>query len=140
MNLIPKHTENHHGKNLKRLRLVIGWKQEALAIQLGTEWSQKRISLLEAKEKLDPDTLTLVAAALNIPEDAIKDFDEEEALVYMHTFKDKNRRKEFISEEAPQAFHSRYNYMEMLKSIKNLCEMLLKSEHEKIEMLKKKPG
>lgn len=138
MNLIPKHTENHQGKNLKRLRLLFGWKQEALAIQLGAEWSQKRVSLLEAKEKFDPAALALVAAALNIPENAIKNFDEQEALVYIHSLNDKSLRKELISDGDPNAFYSRYNYMEMLESCKKLYELLLESEREKIEILKSK--
>jgi transcriptional regulator with XRE-family HTH domain len=140
MNLIPKHTENHQGKNLKRLRLLFGWKQEALAIQLGSEWSQKRVSLLEAKEKFDPAALALVAAALNIPENAIKNFDEQEALVYIHSLNDKSVRKELISDGDPNAFYLRYNYMEMLESCRKLYELLLESEREKIEILKSKLG
>lgn len=140
MNLIPKHTENHQGKNLKRLRSLFGWKQEALAIQLGAEWSQKRISLLEAKEKLDPVALSLIAAALNIPENAIKDFDEAAAFAYVCTLKDKSRKGELISDGDPEQFHSRYNYMEMLESCKKLYELLLESEREKIAILKSKLG
>lgn len=33
----------HQGKNVKRFREMIGIRQEALADQLGPEWSQKRI-------------------------------------------------------------------------------------------------
>jgi len=39
----------HHGRNIKRFREMMGIKQEALAHELGEDWSQKKISLLVAK-------------------------------------------------------------------------------------------
>lgn len=37
----------HHGRNIKRFREMMGIKQEALAHELGKDWSQRKISLLE---------------------------------------------------------------------------------------------
>jgi DNA-binding XRE family transcriptional regulator len=34
----------HHGRNVKRFRDMLGMKQEALAIELGDDWNQKKIS------------------------------------------------------------------------------------------------
>lgn len=45
--------------------------------KLGDDWSQRRISLLEAKEVIEPELLSKVAQALRVPEEAIKNFDEE---------------------------------------------------------------
>src|ERR1700754_3855842 len=70
----------HQGRNIKRFREMLGLKQEALAIALGEEWSQKRVSLLEAKEIIEPELLTKVANALKVPEEAIKNFDEDKAV------------------------------------------------------------
>lgn len=39
----------HQGRNVKRLREMLGIKQEALAYALGEEWNQKKVSLLEQK-------------------------------------------------------------------------------------------
>ena len=36
--------KKHHGKNIKRLREIMGIKQEALAIDMGDDWNQKKIS------------------------------------------------------------------------------------------------
>jgi transcriptional regulator with XRE-family HTH domain len=52
-------------------------KQEALAISMGDDWTQRRISLLEQKETVEPEILTQVAKVLGVPEDAIKNFNEE---------------------------------------------------------------
>ena len=58
----PKHI--HQGRNIKRFREMKGIKQEALADQLGDDWSQKRISLLESKKEIEPALLDKLAKAL----------------------------------------------------------------------------
>ena len=50
----------HQGRNVKRFREMLGFKQEALAYQLGEDWNQKRVSLLEAKETIVEDVLAQV--------------------------------------------------------------------------------
>lgn len=89
MNATTDKPNIHQGRNVKRFREMLGIKQEALAIQLGQDWSQKRVSLLEAKEILEPELLSQVAKALNVPEEAIKNFDEEKAInIINNTFND----------------------------------------------------
>ena len=70
----------HQGRNVKRFREMLGMKQEALAYELGDDWNQKKISLLEQKETIDHDILQQVSAALKIPAEAIENFDEEKAV------------------------------------------------------------
>lgn len=43
----------HQGRNVKRFREMLGVKQEALAFDLGDDWNQKKISLLEQKDEVD---------------------------------------------------------------------------------------
>ncbi|ADQ16255.1 helix-turn-helix transcriptional regulator [Leadbetterella byssophila] len=70
----------HEGKNVKRFREMLGIKQEALAQELGEDWTQKKVSLMEQKAVLEPEVLYKVSKALNIPDMAIKNFDEEKAI------------------------------------------------------------
>ena len=49
----------HQGRNIKRLREMLGIKQESLAHELGADWSQKKISLLEQKETVEEAILTI---------------------------------------------------------------------------------
>jgi transcriptional regulator with XRE-family HTH domain len=65
----------HEGRNVKRIREILGIKQEALAAELGL--SQQAISALESKEKIDDKIMVDVAKALGISADAIKNFDEQ---------------------------------------------------------------
>jgi transcriptional regulator with XRE-family HTH domain len=64
----------HHGRNIKRFREMMGIKQEALAHELGEDWSQKKISLLEQKEEVEEELLRQVAEILKVPAEAIKSF------------------------------------------------------------------
>lgn len=133
--------KTHQGRNVKRFREMLGIKQEALAIRLGEDWHQKRISLLEAKDELEPELLVLVANALKVPEEVIRNFDEETAVNYFNTFAESNiSSMPFVSIAAPYkacSFNPLDKLIEVLDENKMLYERLLVSESEKVEILKK---
>lgn len=70
----------HEGRNVKRFREMLGIKQDALAYELGDDWNQKKVSMLEQKETIDETLLEQIAAVLKIPAEAIQNFDEEKAV------------------------------------------------------------
>ncbi|MBU4538412.1 MAG: helix-turn-helix domain-containing protein [Bacteroidetes bacterium] len=77
----------HQGRNVKRFREMLGVKQEALAFDLGEEWNQKKISLLEQKDEVEVALLQKISAALKIPVEAFQNFDEEQAVnIIANTF------------------------------------------------------
>ncbi|MDA3616321.1 helix-turn-helix domain-containing protein [Polluticaenibacter yanchengensis] len=79
----------HEGRNVKRFREMLGIKQDALAWELGEDWSQKKVSLLEAKETIDESLLKQISRALKIPVEALQNFDEEQAInIISSTFHD----------------------------------------------------
>jgi transcriptional regulator with XRE-family HTH domain len=68
---------------------VLGIKQDALAADLGDDWNQQKVSLLEQKETIDPALLQQISSALKIPAEAIQNFDEEQAInIISNTFHD----------------------------------------------------
>jgi transcriptional regulator with XRE-family HTH domain len=82
-------TKIHQGRNIKRFREMLGIKQEALAYELGEEWNQKKISLLEQKEEVDTPLLEQISQVLHIPVEAFRNFDEEQAInIISNTFHD----------------------------------------------------
>ena len=88
----------HEGRNVKRFREMLGIKQDALAADLGDDWNQQKISLLEQKETIDPNLLQQISSALKIPAEAIQNFDEEQAVnIISNTFND-------------EAFSNSFNY------------------------------
>jgi len=56
---------------------MLHMKQDTLARELGGDWTQKRISLLEQKEEIDPYILQHVADVMKMPVEAFKNYDEE---------------------------------------------------------------
>ena len=70
----------HQGRNVKRFREMLNIKQEALAYDLGEEWNQKKISLLEQKDVIEDKLLKQISAVLKIPVEAFQSFDEEQAI------------------------------------------------------------
>ena len=41
----------HQGRNVKRFREMLGIKQEALAVELGEDWNQRKVSLFGTEGK-----------------------------------------------------------------------------------------
>ncbi|MBF7091261.1 helix-turn-helix transcriptional regulator [Flavobacterium sp. ALJ2] len=70
----------HQGRNVKRFREMLNIKQEALAYDLGEDWNQKKISMLEQKDVIEDNLLKQIAAVLKIPVEAFQNFDEEQAI------------------------------------------------------------
>jgi transcriptional regulator with XRE-family HTH domain len=124
----------HHGRNIKRFREMMGIKQEALAHELGEDWSQKKVSLLEQKEEVEDDLLRQVAEILKVPAEAIKSFDSESVNNFFNTFQDQ-------STGAFNNFNCTFNpidkWVEALEENKKLYERLVESEKEKVELLKR---
>lgn len=65
----------HHGRNIKRLREILGVKQEYMARELNL--TQQAISKLEQKDVVEDDILDKISKVLNVPVDAIKNLNEE---------------------------------------------------------------
>lgn len=118
---------------------MLGVKQEALAVELGEDWTQKKVSVLEQQEVIEAELLSQVAQVLKVPEEAIKNFDEEAAVTYFNTFNDNSFSN---SSGVFHAYNCTFNpldkLMEALEENKKLYERLLESEREKIEILKEK--
>lgn len=126
----------HQGRNVKRFREMLGLKQEALALALGDDWSQKRVSLLEGKELIEEDILAQVAAILKVPVEAIKNFDEEKAVnIISNTFNDTSMLN---AVNYNPTFNPIDKLIEVYEENKKLYEQLLASEREKVEILKGK--
>lgn len=129
----------HQGRNLKRFREMMGIKQDILAFELGEEWSQKRISLLETRPVIESQVLEEISAKLKIPADAIRNFDEARAMRHI--------QDSYASLQAPAAtpicnFNPFEKLLETLESLvilheenKILYERLLAAEKEKLYLL-----
>ena len=106
---------------------MLGIKQEALALELGEDWNQKKVSLLESKEVIDETLLEQVAKVMKITPEAIKSFDEEAAVNFIaNTF----NQSGLFNRDCTLNFNP-------VDKIVELYEALVKSEKEKVEMLQR---
>jgi len=128
----------HQGRNVKRFREMLGWKQEALALALGNDWSQKRVSLLEQKELIEDDIIEQVAKILKVPSEAIKNFNEESALNIISNTFTSNDTSTLNAINYQPTFNPLDKVIELFEENKKLYEQLLASEREKVEILKNK--
>lgn len=119
----------HHGRNIKRFREMLGIKQEGLAYELGDDWTQKRVSLLEQKEFVEQDILDQVARILKVPTEAIKNFDEETAIYNIQN------NYEGSNNQGPNLnYQCHFNPVE---KIVELYERMLLIEREKSDLLQR---
>jgi transcriptional regulator with XRE-family HTH domain len=125
----------HHGRNIKRFREMFGWKQEALALELGPDWSQKKVSRLEENEIVEEDVLLQVAAVLKVPVEAIKHFDEQAAVqIISNTFNDESSA---YTINYKCAINPMDTILSLVDENKKLYEQLLASEREKVALLQR---
>ncbi|HBN6700583.1 TPA: helix-turn-helix transcriptional regulator [Elizabethkingia anophelis] len=124
----------HQGRNIKRFREMLGIKQDALAYELGEDWNQKKISLLEQKESVEKDILEQVAKILKVPTEAIENFDEDSAInIIANTFHDSAVANTF-TEGAQANFHCTFNPLDKMVE---LYERMLEQQKEMIEKLER---
>ena len=120
----------HQGRNVKRFREMLGIKQEGLALELGDEWNQRKISLLEQKEEIDDNLLEQVAKVLKVPVEAIKNFDTEQAI--------HNINNNFHDNAVQNQINPLEKIIEIYEEkIVALYERMLQTEKEKTELLQK---
>lgn len=126
----------HQGRNVKRFREMLGIKQEALAIELGDDWNQRKVSLLEQKDVIEEDLLSQVAKVLKVPVEAIKNFDEEAAVnVISNSASFENCQQPAFFNFQP-SFNPLDKWANEISENRKLYERLLEAEKEKMELLR----
>ncbi|WP_185264662.1 helix-turn-helix domain-containing protein [Elizabethkingia anophelis] len=135
----------HQGRNVKRFREMLGIKQEALAFDIGGDWNQQRISLLEQKEVIEDTLLQQIAEVLKIPVEAIQNFDEEQAVnIIANTVTTVNDNATGQVFQINPTINTSEKWIEALEEIKKLndektalYERMLKEKDEMMTRLEK---
>ena len=120
----------HIGRNISRIRELRGMKQEALAISIGT--SQQSISMIEGSENIDEDKLKVIAEALGVSSEAIRNYSDEGVFNYFNTFSDNSEG--IFGNQGTFNNHCTFN---PLDKVVELYERLVQVEKEKVEYLEK---
>jgi len=126
-----KNNKIHHGQNVKLLRYIFYMKQNILAENLNI--SQQSVSRLEAKERIDEETIEKIATLLKIPVETIKKLSNELIINFlMEAYGDSSEK---VAKEA--AIHFLESINEMLIKKVELYENLLKEKDKRLELLEK---
>jgi transcriptional regulator with XRE-family HTH domain len=125
----------HQGRNVKRFREMLGLKQEALALELGEDWNQKKVSLLEAKEEIEPQLLEQVARVLKVPKEAIENFDEEKAFNIISNTFNSNDNSTLNAINHSCSFNPIDKVVQLYDEKIGLYERMLKDKTDMIEKL-----
>ncbi|OJW84158.1 MAG: hypothetical protein BGO69_11850 [Bacteroidetes bacterium 46-16] len=120
---MPEIATPHIGKKIERIRSLRGIKQETLAAALNM--SQGAVSKLEQSETIEDEKLKLIAEALGVSVDAIKNFDENAILGTSNFF------NSHFQDNAAAVI----NQFNPIEKIVELYERLLESERQKNELL-----
>jgi transcriptional regulator with XRE-family HTH domain len=135
----------HQGRNVKRFREMLGIKQEALAFDLGEDWNQKKVSLLEQKEIIEDPLLKRISEVLKIPVEAFQNFDEEQAVnIIANTVTTVNDNATGQVFQINPTINASEKWLEALEEIKKLndekialYERMLKEKDEMMERLER---
>lgn len=118
----------HIGRNISRIRELRGMKQEALAIAIGM--SQQTISNIEGSETIDDEKLNVIAEALGVSAEAIKNYSDEVVLNNIQ-----NNHEGSVIHSGPTVNHNcTFN---PLDKIVELYERLVQAEKDKVEYLER---
>jgi transcriptional regulator with XRE-family HTH domain len=120
----------HQGRNIKRFREMLGIKQEALAHELGDDWNQRKVSLLEQMEQVEGEILKQVSAVLKVPVEAIENFDEEQMVNII------SNTASFENCQQP-AFFNHSPTFNPIEKIVELYDEIIKLEREKNALLER---
>ncbi|WP_294306647.1 helix-turn-helix transcriptional regulator [uncultured Chryseobacterium sp.] len=138
----------HQGRNIKRFREMLGIKQEALAFDLGEDWNQKKISILEQKLVVEEALLQKISEVLNIPVEAFQNFDEEQAInIIANTVTTVNDQATGQLYQIHSTIDTSEKWLEALAEIRKLneektalYERMLKEKEEMMERLERLIG
>jgi transcriptional regulator with XRE-family HTH domain len=135
----PKHTAMqpktattpHIGRKIERIRTIKGVKQDDLAAQIGM--AQGTLSKIEQSEKVDDDKLKLIADALNVTPETIRNFNEDGPVNIIANTVNTHDQSALIFYNP--TFNPIDKLLEIFDENKKLYERLLQSEREKNELL-----
>ena len=115
-------SKTHHGHSIKRVRDMLGIKQETLAAELNM--TQQAFSKLEQKEQIEDEMLDKI---LHVSTEALKTMSEEATINYFNTFTN-SENEHFFSQNCQYTFNP-------IDKIVELYERLVKAEQEKVALL-----
>ena len=122
---IPTPTKTSHGYNVRRMREILGVKQDALAEALNM--SQQSFSKLEQKAEIEEDLLAKIAETFQVSVEAIKNFDDRGVVNVVSS------SLSFSDNSGVAVYYPIFNPID---KVVELYERMMKEKDGQIELLK----
>jgi transcriptional regulator with XRE-family HTH domain len=119
----------HLGRNVGRIREIIGMKQIVLAEKTGM--SQQNVSKLEQSEDIGEETLDRLAKGLGVTPEFIKTFDDKRAIYYIQ-----NNYDQTVNNSG-QNYQPTYNN-DGIEKFGAMLQQVLELEKHRIEILERR--
>lgn len=116
----------HEGKNLKRIREIMGMKQETLGQKCESKFDQRRISEFENSWTIAEPALKELADALGVTVEFIRAFNEEKA-IYNIQNNNNSYNDHAVDHSHAQHYQPTINYQER-KELTSLLEKLVQDD------------
>lgn len=124
----------NHGRNVALFRGANNYKQDTLAKLLGGTWTQRKVSELEAQEKIDEAILAELSPVLGVSVQILQNFKTDESSHYFYNYFSDHAS---IQAQAITNPSGTINFNAVDKIVE-LYERLVIAEKEKAETAKQK--
>ncbi|MGK6353479.1 helix-turn-helix domain-containing protein [Parapedobacter sp. DT-150] len=133
MNTSFQEDKSHEGYNLKRIREIMGLKQEALGDLCPSKFSQQRISEFESMIQIDEPILEELAAALGVTSEFVRNFKEEKVIYNIQS--NRNTFKDHSKDQSSQQHYQPTITNDAADKLTSLLEKFIEEDRTKTESI-----
>jgi len=133
MNTAFQEEKINEGYNLKRIREIIGLKQETLGSRCPSKFSQQRISEFENMVQIDEPILEELALALGVTPEFIRNFKEEKVIYNIQS--NRNTFKDHSKDQSSQQHYQPTITNDAADKIASLLEKFIQEDRAKTESI-----
>lgn len=117
----------HMGRNLQRVREIVGMKQDVMGSMTKSQYKQQTVSKWEQEETIPDDILDEFAEVLGVTSEFIKNFNEEKAVYNIQTNRDTSKQNSLN-------YQPNISY-EPIDKVVEIFEKFIASDKERLDLI-----
>ncbi len=117
----------HMGRNLQRVREIVGMKQDVMGSMTKNKYKQQTVSKWEQEETIPEDILDEFAEVLGVTSEFIKNFNEEKAVYNIQTNRDTSKQNSLN-------YQPNISY-EPIDKVVEIFEKFIASDKERLDLI-----
>lgn len=117
----------HMGRNLQRVREIVGMKQDVMGSMTKSQYKQQTVSKWEQEETIPDNILDEFAEVLGVTSEFIKNFNEEKAVYNIQTNRDASKQNSLN-------YQPNISY-EPIDKVVEIFEKFIASDKERLDLI-----